>query len=423
MAAQTPETYGTGTSVYRRNMALFFADYATYDIGISLMDFTTILPAFVDLMSGSEILVGISGLIFPLGWTLPQLFTAGPVARAARKKPWMLWPLVIGRLALISVALLIFIAPGRQWHDLLVGIFLIGVATFSTGNGISSLAWFDIVGRALTQKHRGKLFSFGQVTWAVGMLIAAPVSNYILGPAGPDFPRNYGVLFLIAGVLTLLEAGLLGAVHEPPPKRDDPPDRPTGNYLAYIGRLLREDTAYRRFLGTRLATDMSYMSLPFLIGFTMEYAGFEDETAIGLSLLAGAVTRVLAAIGMDRIYDKAGAKAVIIVMTLATAAGQAWGLGVSLGILPVNLSLVAYVLMIGSVAGFMIGYLNWLMDAYTAGRRTAYIGLTNTLSAISAVAPMLGGALLSVTDYPALFGVSLAFALAGVVGAFGLRNP
>src|SRR5258708_27412601 len=71
------------------------------------------------------------------------------------------------------------------------------------------------------------------------------------------------------------------------------------------------------------------------------------------------------------------------------------------------------------------GYFDWVITHAPPDRRPIYVGLTNTISAVSHLAPLLGGIILTVTgaSYVALFGLALLLAIGGLVASLQLEEP
>jgi hypothetical protein len=57
--------------VYRRNFGFFLADGILFTVAMTIIGPTTIIPDFVRRLTGSEILIGLSGSMFDILWTLP----------------------------------------------------------------------------------------------------------------------------------------------------------------------------------------------------------------------------------------------------------------------------------------------------------------------------------------------------------------
>jgi hypothetical protein len=51
----------------------------------------------------------------------------------------------------------------------------------------------------------------------------------------------------------------------------------------------------------------------------------------------------------------------------------------------------------------MLGWMNYVLEIAPPGQRPTYTGLSNTLTGLLIPAPILGGWLLQLTSYPALF--------------------
>jgi hypothetical protein len=72
----------------------------------------------------------------------------------------------------------------------------------------------------------------------------------------------------------------------------------------------------------------------------------------------------------------------------------------------------------------MTGFLNWVLEWSPGSDRPLYIGVANTLTAVSLVMPLLGGGFLEATSsWVALFIVALAGPVAGIVLLRRLPEP
>jgi MFS family permease len=71
----------------------------------------------------------------------------------------------------------------------------------------------------------------------------------------------------------------------------------------------------------------------------------------------------------------------------------------------------------------MLGFLNFVLEISPPGQRPTYMGLTNTLTGILILLPMLGGLLLERTSYPVLFAAAALGTLAAAILALTLPNP
>jgi hypothetical protein len=65
--------------------------------------------------------------------------------------------------------------------------------------------------------------------------------------------------------------------------------------------------------------------------------------------------------------------------------------------------------------------MNYLLEIAPPGMNSAYIGLGNTISGLMMIVPPLGGALLELTSYPVLFGLTATLVGTGLVLAMTLH--
>ena len=83
---------GQREKIYRRNFFLLLMDGALFMVALNIIGATTVVPDFVRHLTNSEVLIGLSGSLFDVGWTLPQLFIARYIVRSERKKWWFAGP-------------------------------------------------------------------------------------------------------------------------------------------------------------------------------------------------------------------------------------------------------------------------------------------------------------------------------------------
>ena len=68
-------------------------------------------------------------------------------------------------------------------------------------------------------------------------------------------------------------------------------------------------------------------------------------------------------------------------------------------------------------------YMNWILEHATEEIRPLYIGLLNTLNAVTIIAPILGGWVVRSFSYPVLFALALGAALIALGLSRKLLDP
>lgn len=183
---------------YTRNLIAFTGDTIAFILAASFADSNTVMPSFARMLTSSAPLIGLISTVQSGGWLLPQLIAANYIAHKERKKPYILWPCLIGRpLYLLLAAVTYFFGASNPLLTLLTLYFVQGA--FYLADGLGSPPWFDILGKALPGRRRGRYFVLSQTIGGLLAIGAGAVVRRILDPAsGIPFPASYSTLFLIS---------------------------------------------------------------------------------------------------------------------------------------------------------------------------------------------------------------------------------
>jgi len=407
--------------VYRRNFPFFLADTILFNLAMGIIGATTVVPDFVRQLTSSEILIGLSGSMFTVGYMLPQLLVARYIVRYARKKWWFVGPNIPVRLVmLIFAGITVWLGEGRPGAILAAFFVFYGIAAL--GDGLVGVPWADLAGTSLNNRWRARVFGFGDAVTAVGLLAIAPVIGIILGDAGPAFPNNYALLFGIAGVIFTISIvpGLF--FHELPGTGTVETLPSVADFVSHLGEVLRRDGPFRAFIVLRLFTALFTMALPFYIGFATVDLGLSSAVAVPVLL----AMQTVGALGGALIYAYVGGRDNTLYIRLALVAAALLPASALLaGVTgPVPLYLGFLLSGLASHAMLFASYTNWVVDYAHDDQRPVYVGLSNTASAVfTLMAPFIAGAIAQGLGYRSLFVVALAMALVSLFVAMRyLRN-
>ncbi len=397
--------------IYRRNFALFLSDGVLFMMAMTIIGSTTVIPDFVRHLTDSEILIGFSGSLFDIGWTLPQLFVARYIIRSARKKWWFAGPNIPVRFVILIFAV-VMVLLGEGQPMLILVAFLIAYGIAAVGDGIVGVPWADLIGTSLDNKWRARMF--GLMTAVSGMvgLVAAPLIAVILGEGGPGFPNNYALLFGIAGVLFVISIVPVLFIHELPGGKAVEKVPSLGEFLPELGRLLRTDGSYRAIVVTRMLTSFFIMASPFYVGFATNQLGLSSDVAVPNLLIMQTIGSVIGALA----YTWIGARNNLLYIRLALG---------SAALLPVSALLATVIGPLPLYFGFLVSGLalsnlsfsfqNWVVTCSHPDQRPIYVGLFNTVSAVVALmTPLISGTIAQYLGYEALFGVAFVMALSAL---------
>jgi MFS family permease len=357
-------------------------------------------------------------------WLLPQLLGAHYVAGKERKKPFVIVFALIGRPMYLLVALAIFLT-GDTYPWLLLALFFLAEAVFSTTDGLSIVAWLDILSRAIPARRRGRLYGTAQAVGGLLAMAAGVAVSQILGPNGPAFPYNYGLLFLLGSAFLLVSLASFSLVREPKQEAQEQ-KQPWRVYLPRMMALLRQDKQFRLINIVRLLAGLGGLALPFYVVYATDILRISDED-IGLFVSAQVLGGIIASLGMGYLNERSGSK---VVTHLTVALGLSSPIAALIihyfapHIAAVTYSYALVFVFIGAnYSGYTQGFMNLVLEMAPPDERPAYVGLYNTVGGAVLVAPLLGGWLLQTTSYPVLFGMAAIGVTISLVLSFRLTEP
>jgi len=414
LATEAPEFVARMRAHQRRNVTLMIIDGAAFALVLSMLSETTIVPAFVEGLTGSAVLVGLIGAIFALGRYAPQLIGSHLVLGRSRRKPLFVTIVVAQRIGILAVAASAQLA-GVLDTGVVVTLFLISFGLYAALAGIVGPVFGDFVAKAVPV---GRGLFFGSVQLVGGLLgFGAALAAESVIRENP-FPVGNQQLFWMAvgaSVFSLLMVSLLK--DEPLPH---PAPRPRFRHmLAEIPGILRGDRDYRRFLEGRLLQAVATGGMGFVV-----VAGLQGQTLrpSDAALLAAAFILAQAVLGfaLGALGNAIGWRAVMVVGGLLLAAG--FGVAAAGGSL--GMSILAMALLGGANSLVFVGDPNMSIELAPSGATSIYLGLTATILGPFFVAgPLLAGVLAPAVGFGAIFVAAAALGIGGALLCLRVREP
>jgi MFS family permease len=393
---------------YRRNFAAIFGDFVGFAVAMTFVSTTTVLPALVGYLTDSEIAVGLISSVSHGAWLLPQLIFANLLTSKRQKKPYIMRGGAIGRpLYLVygvAFGLSLYLYPSLA----IAVLFLVQIVFFAT-DSLVSVAWFDVLAKAIPEARRGRLIGGAQLASGVLAIGAGGLIAALLGDNGPPFPYNYSLILVLASACLLFSLASLSLVVEP----DEPVEETRPAWRDYLPRLrdtLRTDGVFTRLIMVRVLAGFDGLALGFYILFATRELGLPLAT-VGLFTSAQTVGRILASVGLGAVAERAGSHRVVQVATAIGVTAPVAGLALFLAgpqSTAVTAAVLAWVFVtIGiTVSSTMLGYYNYVLELAPAGQRPTYIGLFNTIGGLLILLPAVGGWILEISSYGILFAVT-----------------
>lgn len=398
------------------NFVVNVLDLTFYNLAASFIFGATVLSLYASHLTSSAVLIGLIPAIQQVGHYLPQLLLARRVEQLPCKKPLILRISVMERLPYLFVALLVLLWPGApKWLAFTVLALSLAIATAS--GGLIGPAWQNMLAKVIPAGRRGLFFGLSNATGGLLGIVGAAVARHVLGTYA--YPTSFGICFLLAFLAQVLSWICVAGNREP--ARD--PGKPPLSAKEYFRRLpvvLRADTNFSRYLVARALIVLGTMAATFYVVYARRMFGVDDAFAGTLTIVALASQTVFTPL-LGVLADRKGHKWATEVCTLlgAAAAGlallassPAWLYGV-------------FILLNASTSGLMVANYSMTMTFAEPDELPTYIGLANTLLAVPILlAPVVGGWIVDLAGYAALFWAALISGAAGwALMRWAVRNP
>lgn len=398
---------------YRWNALAFAVDMGLFMVGMNFINSTVVLPSFISALGGNELAVGLASGLTSGGWLLPQLVVAGVVARMPRKKPIIVKGSWIGRPIMLILALIIWLL-GERLPQITMIITMVSIFTFFVFDAVVSVPWFDLVARALPARRRGRILGTAQVIGGIGGIGAGVFVRYILGEASPlRFPNNYAILYVIAALFFTGSTIALMMIREPEPQAVDDSVPGLGAVLLSLPRILMEDRPFLRLIIVRVLGGFVAVASAFYVLYATQRIGLSRE-ATGFFVSAQVAGSLFSGLLMGMVQDRWGPRTHIRIILMISGLPAIIALGVSsvvgtLGQAALYPYLLLYFFLGVNMSSVGWPFFNWILEYAPEARRPLYIGMTNTLTALTMLAPTLGGWIIRTASYPAVFVTALGF--------------
>jgi MFS family permease len=399
------------------NYIVNLLDAAFFGIGIGFASWGTIFPLFISKFTNAQILIGLIPAIHAVGWTGPQLFLAGIVARQKRYKPFVMWMTMNERIPILIMA-------GVAWYATKLGVAPVLALTFTMlawqglGGGFTANPWQSMIAKIFPPNQRGTFLGLqaavANITMAIGALYAG-----ILLEALP-FPANYAVCFAIAAMGLFLSWGILGMTIE---QSHDTINNETPleakALFRHISKIWNRDGNFRLFMVIRNLSQFGAMGFAFFIVYINQQFKI-GEAAVGELTAVLFISQVLGNLTLGWLGDRIGNRIILI-------AGAIFGaLATLLAILAPDHTWFFMVMPLMGIANVTAWTIMMSMTLHFGSEheRPVYIGMANTLVAPSTIAaPVIGGLLADFAGFEVTFWTGFAFWLVTIGYLVTLKDP
>lgn len=413
LAAIAPEYAKAMSAFQRRNFIYLMLDGATFAFAISLLSETTIIPAFVQQLSGSTVLVGLVAATFAIGRYLPQLIGAHLVRGRDRRKPLLLSIVIAERVGILAIACTAQLI-GIVDNGIVLLLFFLAFCGYAVTTGLIGPVFGDFVAKALT-KGRGWFFGSVQLLGGVLGFSAALFAESLI--RNNDFPVGIQLCFWLSFALSFLSIFFIANLKEVPyPHVERRPK--LWVTLQEIPSLVRGDRAYGRFIVARSFLAFSTLGIGFVVVDGIDRVLQTSDAALLAAVFI--LSQALLGFLFGLVGNYFGWKLVMVLGGALIAAGMVGAVMAD--------SLPAYIAIFAALGGAnavtVIGDPNMSIELAPTAKTSLYLGTTSTLLAPFFIfGPLIAGALAGPLGYPPVFLAAGILAVVGMLLALRVQEP
>ena len=408
----------------RRSFWFLVANGASMHAGMTFVSSDLVLPAFVQTLTTSSVMVGLAGALMRIGWAWPQVFISRIVEPMPRKMKFFAYAGTCRTLSWILIGLFT-VVMGSDRPVALLTFFMVFYAVATSFMGITSVPWMDIIGKAVPPNERARMFAVRRLAGGGTSMAAGVAIGYILSESsGLTFPNNYGLLFMLSGLATGISVAVFAMIREPV-LTGVRKKLPMGAYIRSGLQILKEDLNYRRLCILQFLWAFSMMGSPFYVPFALTDLGM-SVTFIGFFVTVMQFSSIFSNIIWAWVGQRKGNHALLSMGT--------YFLGVSI-LIPLTVTWIPAIIVnptdpiglsypfdlrIGYFAltfvfsgfassGMYTGRMTYILDIAPEDRRPTYTSFMNAFMLPQGILPIIGGALVALISYQNMFIVALAF--------------
>ncbi len=405
----------------QRNTTASLVDSGGFGAALGFIGYSTVLPTMALALTKSEPYVGLLTTLWSGMWLLPQLPAGRRLAGRPYNKPVLVKAAFFSRVALLVMAFTLLMNLNVALLAVLLPIVII---VFRGLDAVAAVAWFDVISKAFPPHVRGKVLGWTQSAAYGAQFLSSFVVAWALGASGPAFPNNYALLMGLAALCVFVSWVALALYVEP---RSETVGNPWAKLRLrdHVGHILKTDRAFRLNGIARLLIGGIGFATPFYVVQATQVLHVPGDS-IGLFLAAQTIGGTVSSLILGPISQKRGShivmRATMILALIPPLMGLLLYLFARDNAALATIGTVLIFAAIGATDGsILLGFLQHVLDIAPPGQRTAYTGLSNTISGLTVIAPTIGGLLLQATSFPVLFMVTAIAPLAGFMVA--MRIP
>ena len=372
--------------------------------GFRLIQAPTFLPAYVFLLSGSTTMVGLARTCQAVGMFLTPVFGATLIERRLKVLPMVFATGMAMRLSVFGLGLagFLFAKEANLWAICI----LLGLQGIFTG--MQTVTFSFLVSKVIPVEKRGAVGGLRNTLANLVSMVAGVIGGYLV--SHNTWGNGYACVFLVAFALATSGLLALTLVREP----ESPgvkAQQKFGSRLREVPALLRSDVDYRGYVWARAIGAAGRMAVPFYFVYAAQQAVLPPES-IGFAHTAWVAGQTGSTLLWGLLGDKRGFRDVLALSLLSWAAATI-ALMYGHGMLALLLSFAGVGIGQG---GFEMSCTNLVLEFGPREDVPMRIAVAQSAEQlVQIVAPLLGGILVEVASFRAMFWLAAVLQLIALV--------
>ncbi len=382
----------------KRNFIANFGHGMLGMTGFRLVNAPTFVPAYVFMLTGSSMMVGVSQAVQQTGAILSPLLSASAIEDKVRILPNAVRTGMLMRVQLLGLALTGWLLSG-PW---LIGSILLFLFLFGYFNGAQRVTFQMLMAKVIPLAQRGRLQGYRNLA---GGAIAAALSWWAGSTliANNSFGNGYATTFMLSFVLTSLGLTVLTMlIREPDSHRRRAPMN-LRTRLRELPQLL-DDRSYKFFLVAQLFAAAGRVGVPFCILHAGQVMTL-DGHALGLFSFAFLGADTVANLGWGALGDRKGFRLVFLLAILVWIGG----FGLMLMAHDQFGFVIAFAALGAASSGYMMSAQTLVLEFGAREDIAMRLAISTTAeTSVAAIGPLLAGVVATSLGFATLIGGSIA---------------
>lgn len=384
----------------------------------AFFDTVSIIPVFVDMLTGNLKLAALSASLRNAFFILPQLVMGLYTYKLKDLPSFMRNSAFITRVFVFAFIVL-FAAGSPLW--LLVLTFMLVCALLGTGDGLINVPWLDFIGRVVPKDRRGKLFAYILLLGGIGAMLGGFVIKYIFS-AGISMQLKYSLIFGLGGLFLMGSTFSFNGMRDTE-REKEPPPAALIRFFRLLPQYLFKNRDFSKLMLVLVLNYFSNLALPLYVVFARRILNLNDSD-VGTLIYSQIVGIIIGGGAWGYLSYRFGDKTSVQVTVLTNIALPALSVAAFLSGLNTYGFLLFVIVSFGSGAASVgwPGFINYVISCVPDSERPVYIGLLNTLTLPLSFLTLLGGVLAEKTGYVPVFAVVSVLCGLSFINSFKLRK-